>query len=83
MTLASAATPKLSSAGEMGTRSKNRSVRDDALGSLAAATTFPVTLAFLERPRDLMLMGMTVALLICVRHHDNLKRLLRGEEGQV
>ena len=57
--------------------------RLSSVGSLAASAAFPIVLWQLGRPRDLLLLGIGVALLIVVRHQDNLRRLRRGEETRI
>jgi glycerol-3-phosphate acyltransferase PlsY len=55
--------------------------RLSSLGSLLGVWTF--TLGFLLRdapPRPLFVLAIIVAVLVTLRHHDNLARLLRGEE---
>jgi glycerol-3-phosphate acyltransferase PlsY len=57
--------------------------RLSSLGSLLGVWTF--TLGFLLRdapPRPLAALSIVVAVLVTARHHDNLVRLLRGEETQ-
>jgi glycerol-3-phosphate acyltransferase PlsY len=55
--------------------------RLSSLGSLLGVRTF--TLGFLLHdtpPRPLFVLAIIVAVLVTIRHHDNLARLLRGEE---
>ncbi len=56
-------------------------LRRVSVASLAAATALPLFILLL-RPHDgaLLLFGLLAALLIWIRHHANLGRLLRGEE---
>jgi glycerol-3-phosphate acyltransferase PlsY len=51
-----------------------------SLGSLAGAIVFPIALAVLERPPALIAFAVATMLLILLRHHDNIARLLRGKE---
>jgi glycerol-3-phosphate acyltransferase PlsY len=55
--------------------------RISSVGSLAAAIAFPLfMLAFGEHAPPQLAFGIAAALLIVVRHHANIRRLLRGEE---
>jgi glycerol-3-phosphate acyltransferase PlsY len=55
--------------------------RISSLGSLTAVLAFPAALALLrDRAPTHYLFAAAMALLIFARHHDNLRRLLRGEE---
>ncbi|NNK96734.1 MAG: glycerol-3-phosphate 1-O-acyltransferase PlsY [Desulfobacterales bacterium] len=49
-------------------------------GSLLASGLFPLWLWFLGQPLEVILTGFFVALLIWFKHHENIGRLLRGEE---
>jgi glycerol-3-phosphate acyltransferase PlsY len=55
--------------------------RISSVGSLAACTVYPALL-WLIGPRDAVYVayGVVVAVLVALRHKDNIKRLLRGEE---
>jgi glycerol-3-phosphate acyltransferase PlsY len=56
-----------------------------SLGSIVAAATFPVALWWLERdlfPPVSLAMCATVALLVIIRHHQNIGRLLAGTESR-
>lgn len=56
-----------------------------SLGSILAAATFPVALWFLERnlfPAPALAMCVAVALLVIIRHHQNIGRLLKGTESR-
>jgi glycerol-3-phosphate acyltransferase PlsY len=56
-----------------------------SLGSILAAATFPVALWWLERdlfPAPALAMCVAVALLVIVRHHQNIGRLLKGTESR-
>lgn len=55
-----------------------------SLASLAAATAFPFLVLRLDPGRPALLWAAGVmAILVWVRHRDNLKRLLRGEEKPI
>lgn len=56
-----------------------------SLGSILAAATFPVALWWLERelfPAPALAMCVGVSLLVIVRHHQNIGRLLAGTENR-
>jgi len=56
-----------------------------SLGSILAAATFPVALWWLERevfPAPALAMCAAVALLVIVRHHQNIGRLMAGTESR-
>jgi glycerol-3-phosphate acyltransferase PlsY len=56
-----------------------------SLGSILAAATFPVALWWLERdafPAPALAMVVAVALLVIIRHHQNIGRLLAGTESR-
>jgi len=49
-------------------------------GSLLSSALFPLWLWFLGQPSGIILTGGCIALLIWFKHHENIGRLLRGEE---
>jgi glycerol-3-phosphate acyltransferase PlsY len=49
-------------------------------GSLLASALFPLWLWILGEPMGAVLTGVIIALLIWFKHHENIGRLLRGEE---
>jgi acyl phosphate:glycerol-3-phosphate acyltransferase len=56
-----------------------------SLGSILAAATFPVALWWLERdvfPAPALAMCAAVALLVIIRHHQNIGRLMAGTESR-
>ncbi len=61
------------------------STRYVSLGSILAAATFPVALWWLERdvfPGPALAMCAAVALLVIIRHHQNIGRLMAGTESR-
>jgi glycerol-3-phosphate acyltransferase PlsY len=54
--------------------------RISSLAALAAAALAPLFVLLADRPRPAALMALFMAILIYVRHHENIRRLLRGEE---
>ncbi len=54
-----------------------------SIGSITAATSFPVLLYALGRPRELVALGGLGALLVLFTHRLNIGRLLRGSENKV
>jgi acyl phosphate:glycerol-3-phosphate acyltransferase len=56
-----------------------------SLGSILAAATFPASLWLLDRnsfPAPALVMCAAVALLVIIRHHQNIGRLLAGTESR-
>ena len=51
-----------------------------SLGSMLSAVAMPIILALTGRSWILVTASIFVAGLICLKHRDNMKRLLRGEE---
>jgi glycerol-3-phosphate acyltransferase PlsY len=49
-------------------------------GSLAASALFPVWMLLLGSPKGAVVTALLIALLIWVKHHENIGRLIRGEE---
>jgi glycerol-3-phosphate acyltransferase PlsY len=60
------------------------STRIVSLGSLAAAVTLPLALAFVPHQGGSVLVAFTVALAAFVfwAHRSNIRRLLKGEENR-
>ncbi len=54
-----------------------------SLGSIIAAGLLPVFLSFMPRYRGFVPLGAAVALLIIVKHKDNIRRLAEGRENKV
>jgi glycerol-3-phosphate acyltransferase PlsY len=57
--------------------------RISSLGSLLGSLAAPVAMLLLGQPRPHWLAGFGVSLLILAKHHQNIRRLLRGEEKKV
>jgi glycerol-3-phosphate acyltransferase PlsY len=51
-----------------------------SLGSMAAASAMPLLLAILGRPLPIVVGAIIAALLIIIRHGENIRRLFKGEE---
>jgi len=51
-----------------------------SLGSLIAAWAMPLILFLLGKPYPFFSLSVVMALLICWKHKENIKRLIRGEE---
>jgi len=49
-------------------------------GSLLASGLFPLWLWLLGQPAGVILTGFVIALLIWMKHHENIGRLIRGQE---
>ncbi len=56
--------------------------RISSLSALAAAALAPVWLALLSRP-DAVALGVALAALVFLRHHENIRRLLKGAEPRI
>ena len=54
-----------------------------SLGSIVAAILVPITMYFFNEPLPLTIFGLLAALLVVVRHKDNIIRLLHGKELKV
>jgi glycerol-3-phosphate acyltransferase PlsY len=55
-----------------------------SVGSLGAVTAFPLAIWLLGgRPPAFIAFGLIVATLVIARHHENIRRLLRGEEHKL
>ncbi len=51
-----------------------------SLGSIAGACAMPLFLLLLGKPYPLVLGSLVMAVLICWKHRENIRRLMRGEE---
>jgi glycerol-3-phosphate acyltransferase PlsY len=56
--------------------------RRSSVGGLAAAAAAPLALYAFGRP-EAVLVAAALALLVWVKHHENIARLLRGEEARI
>ena len=54
-----------------------------SLGSVAAALLVPLTMWYFKEPWPVFIFGTVAALIVIVRHKDNLIRLLQGKELKV
>jgi glycerol-3-phosphate acyltransferase PlsY len=54
-----------------------------SLGSMVAAAMLPVFLSFFPASRPYMPMGVVIAVLVIVKHKDNIKRLVEGKENKI
>lgn len=53
-----------------------------SLGSILAAAAMPLTVFFLGGDRTLITVTLVIALIIIIRHHENIRRLLSGKESK-
>ena len=53
-----------------------------SLGSIVSAALMPAILLLLDKPGGLCLTALIIALLITVKHRENIQRLMRGEESK-
>jgi glycerol-3-phosphate acyltransferase PlsY len=51
-----------------------------SLGSILAVIFFPLFIFLLRGPTELILLSLPILLIILIRHLDNVKRLLQGQE---
>jgi glycerol-3-phosphate acyltransferase PlsY len=51
-----------------------------SLGSITAAASFPLLLLLFGYPLTTVWLAAVIAALIIVKHQENIRRLLRGEE---
>jgi len=54
-----------------------------SLGSMVSAAMLPVFLSFFPASRPYMPMGVIIAVLVIVKHKDNIKRLVEGKENKI
>ena len=58
--------------------------RMSSLAALTAAALAPLfCLAIDNTPRPMMVLSLVMAVLIFIRHHENIRRLLKGEEPKI
>jgi len=53
-----------------------------SLGSILAALTVPLSGAMAAYPAEKMVAATVISALIILRHKDNIRRLIRGEENR-
>lgn len=53
-----------------------------SLGSIVAAVTMPVAVTLLDGGRTMTLVTLLIALIVVVKHHTNIRRLLDGTENR-
>lgn len=51
-----------------------------SLGSLISAGSFPILLLILHYPKAVVVLAVIIAMAIFLKHHENIRRLLRREE---
>jgi acyl phosphate:glycerol-3-phosphate acyltransferase len=51
-----------------------------SLASITAAIVMPPAVAALDAPRPYILLAIVITALVLLRHHENIARLIRGEE---
>ena len=57
--------------------------RISSLAALVAVAVAPAVALALGRPRSVVLLALFMALLVYVRHIDNIRRLMKGEEPRI
>ncbi len=53
-----------------------------SLGSIMAAALMPLAVVFLGGGRDLFLVTLIISLVVIVKHHENIRRLVTGTENR-
>jgi acyl phosphate:glycerol-3-phosphate acyltransferase len=53
-----------------------------SLGSISAAAAMPLAVFFLGGSRTVTIVTLIIALIVIVRHHENIRRLLSGNESK-
>jgi glycerol-3-phosphate acyltransferase PlsY len=53
-----------------------------SLGSISAAAVMPVAVYLLGGSRQIVIVTMVIALIVIIRHHENIGRLLSGRESK-
>lgn len=51
-----------------------------SLGSMVSAVSFPFLLGWFHYPTGTVVLSLFIALVIILKHHENIKRIIRGEE---
>jgi len=55
-----------------------------SLASMVASAAFPLLLVIIDDPTPVILAGVSAAsVLIVLRHHDNIRHLLAGDEPKI
>ncbi len=57
--------------------------RISSLAALAAAALAPIYVFAFDRERPIVLLALGMAVLIYIRHHENIRRLLKGQEPRI
>jgi glycerol-3-phosphate acyltransferase PlsY len=54
-----------------------------SLGSLAGAGTVPFAMYALKMPVEYVLLAVVIAVFVFIKHKDNIKRLIKGQENKI
>ena len=57
--------------------------RMSSLAALTAAALAPLFAFAVDAPRPMIVLALVMAVLIFIRHHENIRRLLKGEEPRI
>ena len=57
--------------------------RISSLAALTAAALAPLFAFAVDAPRPMIVLALVMAVLIFIRHHENIRRLLKGEEPKI
>jgi acyl phosphate:glycerol-3-phosphate acyltransferase len=58
-------------------------LRISSLGSLVGTLAAPVVMYFTGSPLPVCVAGLAIGILIVIKHHENIRRLIRREEGRI
>ena len=58
-------------------------LRISSLSALTAATLSPLYVFLTDRPYPYLILAAFMAILVFIRHHENIRRLLKGEEPKI
>jgi glycerol-3-phosphate acyltransferase PlsY len=57
--------------------------RMSSLAALVACALAPLFVLLTDQPRPMMYLALFIAVLVFIRHHENIRRLLKGEEPRI
>ncbi|MBX7247921.1 MAG: glycerol-3-phosphate 1-O-acyltransferase PlsY [Caulobacteraceae bacterium] len=57
--------------------------RISSLAALVACALAPLFVLLTDQPRPMVYLALFIALLVFLRHHENIRRLLKGEEPKI
>ena len=54
-----------------------------SLGSLVGTVCIPITMIFLPSPREYLFLSLATAILVFIKHKENIARLISGRENKI